>query len=506
MDIIEYIYTETEKSIPLESMESIEVPCKVNDFIIDNNNIVKRSKTSIVCKCTNNKEMYVIKFSCGFNENIIDEIYRVSNSEEQRTSHIVPIIEKGYIRGGIWYQIYPLYNRTLSECAERMTMNELNVFLNQINSALHYLHKKLKILHMDIKPENIFINENGYFLGDYDTACHCGEPIKRNFFIGTREYAPIDDLKKESVYSELWDYGTLGNVLRKIMKNNKNLNTPYVCNIVKGLTNSLDSRWSYSELNDICSGKYIDCDQNTVPQKLTKVIVNNNFFFGFDDNDFPIVVNNLQELGKCLRKYSKIALQRHINNQNGWGLLVQFVSRIDGSLGNKVEEILTDSSMEPVIKLDKLSTLLYEDNPYLFYKGKTYFNFQDLLGNVCMDNYESEFIDLIESKNFNKYLEEQGNEEYKEAFRKINRLSFTRKEVKYYLILYYMKMSNSFEKELIGDCQGYSMKQKLEIIKQKLCSNLDLFKCFRDKLEAWLIIQGYENEINKIMEVSLKYE
>ena len=80
------------------------------------------------------------------------------------------------------------------------------------------------------------------------------------------------------------------------------------------------------------------------------------------------------------------------------------------------------------------------------------------------------------------------------------------KEVKYYLILYYMKMSNSFEKELIGDCQGCSMKQKLEIIKQKLCSNLDLFKCFRDKLEAWLIIQGYENEINKIMEVSLKYE
>lgn len=506
MKTLEYIYNETEKSVPLNTMEYIEIPKKIEQYIIDTKNIIAKTRTSIICRCTYEKNEYVVKFCCGYDEDIIDKIYEDHNSEEQLSSHLVPLISKGYISGGIWYQIYPFYKKTLSDCIEELTTEDIKVFLRQINCALKYLHSKLEIIHMDIKPENIFINENGYFLGDYDAAQNYGNLINKNNIIGTKEYVPIEDIEKETVYSELWDYATLGNVLKKILSNNTKLDVPYVRNIIKGLTNSTETRWSYNEIEDICSGKHIDSRQNIKPRKLNKVVENNNLLFGFDENSTPIVVNNLEELGKCLKKYRNIALKRHINNQNGWEQLIRFVKKIDNDLGLETRTILTDRTQDDVYILDRLSRLFYKSELALFYKGNEYPNLDSILVDVPKDTYDDEFIHLTESEDFKSYLAEKGNEKYKEAFEKINSISFTRKEIKYYLILYYLGKDCSFENEMVANVENCSNKSKLQMVREKLCLDIDMLIKHKDKLEAWLILQGYGNEIETIMEVSNKYE
>lgn len=505
MNIIDYATMETEKSMPVIDVDDICIPEKIEDYIVNKDNIVYRNDTTILCSCNfiKNDMKYILKVLCEYDEEIIELIYRNSASSE----YIVPIIARGYIAGGGWYQIFPNYeDGSIANTIMDMTVEDLMRMVHDINEALHFMHTQIGIVHMDVKPENIFSNNGKYLLGDYDVSKKIGHFIKKDKFIGTRAYAPVKDFENENTYVDSWDYATFGNVIAKLMEVNDRLNVPIVRNIIGGLTNVIEARWGYEELRDICSGKYIDCGQNIKSKKLTVDNRKISFLFGFDDNDSPIYATTTEELGRYFRQYREIALIRHIKNRNAWEPMLAFIDRLDQEKSKKIRKVLNEECKEYIEILDKISQILLPNEAHLFYKGKMYADFESLLRIVSQKEFEVEFIHFIKSKAFKDYLDELGNETYKKAFEKIGSVKNISEETLYYLTIYFLQSGNSFERKIINNSYEYDEIDVTEQIRNTLCINIDLFKTNIAKLEAWLIIHGYADEICKILEVSSKYE
>lgn len=105
------------------------------------------------------------------------------------------------------------------EANKQFTEKECNFMVTNLILALEYIHKN-NLLHCDIKPENIVIDENGYFyLTDFGIALDLKEEEKNKknkFFGGSLGYMAPEVMFQEKI-NFCVDYFALGAVCYEMM-------------------------------------------------------------------------------------------------------------------------------------------------------------------------------------------------------------------------------------------------------------------------------------------------
>ena len=97
------------------------------------------------------------------------KIIQFTNSEEAE-KYVLPIIDFGFIEFDSkvinYFEVQPFCKDGDLSQKGKFEYEELIDLIKDLNEALHFIHEN-GFLHMDIKPENIYVYNNHYVLGDF---------------------------------------------------------------------------------------------------------------------------------------------------------------------------------------------------------------------------------------------------------------------------------------------------------------------------------------------------
>lgn len=501
MDLINYKNHETIKSAALDRVCIEKIPNKIGQYTILKDCVIYKNSIdkSVVLKCVNGENQdFAIKITCESNEKIITKLKDVN------CDYLMPIIEFGYIPGGMYYQIYPYYRRgSVVDCIYGMDEKELLKLTSDVNEALNYLHNNVGIIHMDVKSSNVFWDGNRYILGDYDISEICNKMVEEDCEEAVNKI--LENASSEKLYYiPRIDYILLGRMVKDIVSVKPQIQSYKIKNIINGLSvKPKGTLWGYDEIKDVTAGKYIENDKTAKSHSLVKSETEKKFVFGYDVKSGPLVAKSIDELGDLFKKYRSNAIERYINNKLNWKTLIDYIGFYDQEKSKQVEIVLNSKTSE--IAIDEIINIISESPMEIYFRGTKVLNIkEDIINKLPTNECDNEFLQLCKSNQFKEFLNTVPRE--KQVFERAESVSGKNEDLFYYLVIYQFLSTQIFEKEIAMCTENdMSINMKDQIVrslctdKQKLSDNLY-------KIEAWLAVTGYHKEIKEIRKVCDRYE
>lgn len=438
------------------------------------------------------------------------EVFKNSNSP-----YLAELISYG-IHKERFYEAYRYYKNgnVLRKINETPYSEEFveKIAIPSINEALHLLHEQ-GIVHADVKPENILISDDGQalVLSDYGISVQLGaDGFAFKEIQGTLSYAPraVQHFSEMKI-DESYDYGAMGLVLIAMLNGygifenmtneeifrewEKGIELPKnITGRLKMLISGLiatepNERFGYEEVKRWCEGDIVKKSFKTSVKKPKTI---RPFIVAISEGKV-VSVTNPSELGYEIIKYWDAAKNRIFESTSSQEMLKTFLLQFDDKCYNSVGKFFDIADKDKA-----LFYITYTLNPQkdAYYKGESFGNINTMFSRDIEQQSEN-FFEFIKSELFEFYLKANGySDEVCGTVREYKKFAKDNTELLYYLLVYSMSEENKFviNGEKISNLEqiaDFALKNGINSL-----TNGDN----ENRLYAWLYINGFEEDVNRI--------
>ena len=458
------------------------------------------------------------------NKDYVIKLYHKNKTPKSEMIELLSTIDNKYIikpvdRGAYlerYYEVLPYYKN--GDLIANMPIGEKEIekiIVPCINRGLHALHEK-EIIHRDIKPSNIFYSDNKDYvvIGDFGISSVLNKDVSVRATSMSRTMGYSAPETSNGFISKESDYYSFGITLYHLILGmdpfagmsdmqilyqtiNKRIELPQtvaarIRNLIYGLTlKDRNDRWGYEEVE-----KWIAGEKVPVRQQSTQVTAGKPYTFAKTSYD------NLKSLSLAFAQDWENA-KKHLYR----GLVDKYLATFDAEAASQCMDLKENSDKDMAVF--ELIHLLNPDAP-LCYKGRL-FSGIDAVGDAMREaapEIDEDIFEMIKNKSLIRYLEWNnfGQELINTVYDTMQNIEGKHGLIQYFKLMYIFCPSMGFDLNAVHCEDLQDVIDYLEsldhVIRDSIVENLVGNTFFI----AWIESQGYENQVNKWLDIYEKVE
>lgn len=458
------------------------------------------------------------------NKDYVIKLYHKNKTPKREMIDLLSTIDNKYIIKSVdngiymerYYDVLPYYKN--GDLIANMPIGEKDIekiIVPCINRGLYALHEK-EIIHRDIKPSNIFFSENKDYvvIGDFGISSVLNKDVSVRATSMSRTMGYSAPETSNGFISKESDYYSFGITLYHLVLGtdpfagmsdmqilyqtiNKRIELPQtisarIRNLITGLTlKDRNDRWGYEEVEKWIAGE-------NVPVRIQSTPITAGKPYTFAKTSY----DDLKSLSLAFAQDWENA-KKHLYR----GLVDKYLATFDAEAASQCMDLKEISDKDTAVF--ELIHLINPDAP-LCYKGRL-FSSVETLGDTMRESapeVDNDIFEMIRNGCLVRYLEWNGfgQELVNSVYEAMQNLDGKYGLIQYFKLMYIFNPSlgfdvNSTHCEDLQDVIDY-LEGLDQVIRDSIIEDLVENTFFI----AWIDSQGYENQVNRWLEIYEKVE
>ena len=458
------------------------------------------------------------------NKDYVIKLYHKNKTPKREMIDLLSTIDNKYIIKSVdngiymerYYDVLPYYKN--GDLLANMPIGEKDIekiIVPCINRGLYALHEK-EIIHRDIKPSNIFFSEKKDYvvIGDFGISSVLNKDVSVRATSMSRTMGYSAPETSNGFISKESDYYSFGITLYHLVLGtdpfagmsdmqilyqtiNKRIELPQtisarIRNLITGLTlKDRNDRWGYEEVEKWIAGE-------NVPVRIQSTPITAGKPYTFAKTSY----DDLKSLSLAFAQDWENA-KKHLYR----GLVDKYLATFDAEAASQCMDLKEISDKD--IAVFELIHLINPDAP-LCYKGRLYSSVETL-GDTMRESapeVDNDIFEMIRNGCLVRYLEWNGfgQELVNSVYEAMQNLDGKYGLIQYFKLMYIFNPSlgfdvNSTHCEDLQDVIDY-LEGLDQVIRDSIIEDLVENTFFI----AWIDSQGYENQVNRWLEIYEKVE